>query len=400
LLKDVVRRLGGEKAFLYVAKSREVANRGVEVISFGIGQPDIPTFQYIIDAAKEALDKKFTGYTETAGIPELREAVAEYLNRRYGADVKPSEVVATTGAKTAIFLGIAAYVRPGDEVIIPDPTYPAYPEITKLFGGKPVYLPLKFSVDRGFEIDLKKLEELITVRTRMIVLNNPHNPTGAVFTPREVEKILEIAKDHKILVLADEIYDNFVYGEVPFKSVLEDPDWRDVVVYVNGFSKTFSMTGWRLGYVVVSEKVVRHIVTLATNVYSCPPSFVQVAGAKALRGDWSEVRNMISLFRERRDFIVEELRKLPGFEVWKSAGAFYVFPRVKKLLDVVGMDVEKFVDHLLYNYGVVMLPGTAFSETEIGREFVRLSFAIDVKKIEEGLKRVRKAIDDLLQQRS
>ena len=398
-LKDVVKGLSGEKAFLYVAKSREVASRGIDVVSFGIGQPDIPTFDHIIEAAKEALDRRVTGYTETAGIPELREAIAEYLNIRYGAGVKPSEVVATTGAKTAIFLAIAAYVRPGDEVIIPDPTYPAYPEVTKLFGGKPVYLPLQFSEDRGFEIDLKKLEELITDRTRMIVLNNPHNPTGAVFTPREVEKILEIAKDHKILVLADEIYDNFVYGEVPFRSVLEDPEWKSVVLYVNGFSKTFSMTGWRLGYVVAAENVARYLTTLATNVYSCPPSFVQVAGVKAIRGDWSPVREMVRVFKERRDFIVEKLREIPGFEVWRSAGAFYVFPRIKKLLDRVGMDVEEFVDHLLYNYGVVMLPGTAFSETEIGKEFVRLSFAIDIKRIEEGLARVRRAVEKLLESR-
>lgn len=396
-IKDVVVNMGGEKAFLYIAKAREVAKKGIEVISFGVGQPDIPTFQHIIDAAKEALDKKFTGYTETAGIPELREAIADYLNKRYNAGVDPSEVIVTTGAKTAILLAIASYIKPGDEVIIPDPTYPAYGQVTRLFGGVPKYIPLRFEgPEKGFRLDIETIEKSITDKTRMIVLNNPHNPTGTVFTPSEVSKICEIAKDNKLLLLVDEIYDNFVYGEVEFRSVLLDPDWKDYVLYVNGFSKTFSMTGWRLGYLVVKKEVASSIVKLATNVYSCPVSFAQIGGITALKGSWEPVRRMIELFKKRRDKMHELLSKIPGFEVWKSTGAFYMFPRISKILKRTGLNVEQFVDHLLYNYGVVVLPGTAFSEVA-GNDFLRFSFATSIEKIERGIERISKAVTKLLE---
>ncbi len=187
-LKDTVRELQGEKAFTYLAKAREVAERkGIKIISFGIGQPDIPTFDNIINAAKKALDEKFTGYTETEGIRELREAIADYLNYRYHAGVRPDEVIVTTGTKTAIFLAIAAYVRPGDEVIIPDPTYPAYPELTKFFGGKPIYVAMKFDPENGFRLDLEAIENSVTTKTKAIVINNPHNPpTGAIFRLRRL----------------------------------------------------------------------------------------------------------------------------------------------------------------------------------------------------------------------
>ena len=395
-LKPVVRSLGGEKAFLYIAKAKEVAKlKKMKVISFGVGQPDIPTFKNIIDAAKKALDEGFTGYTETAGISELRKAIAEYLNERYGSDVETEEVIVTTGAKTAIFLAIASFIGPGDEVLIPDPTYPAYPEITKLFGGKPIYIPMKFDSENGFRLDLRLLREKISERVKMIILNNPHNPTGAVFRPNEISQLLDIAKDHNILVLIDEIYDNFIYEDGVFRSVLElEREWRKYILYVNGFSKTFSMTGWRLGYIVASRDIIDHIKRLATNVYSCPPSFAQKAGIEALKSSesWQSVREMVERFRKRRDVMYEELKKIPGIEVWKSMGAFYIFPRISTILKKLNMNVEQFVDWLLENYGVVVLPGTAFSETDIGKEFVRLSFAVDEKSIIEGIDRIRRAV--------
>jgi len=395
-MKSVVKILGGEKAFLYLAKAKEVAARGVNVISFGVGQPDVPTFDNICEAAKRALDEKFTGYTETAGIRPLREAIADYLNSRYGSNVDPDEIIVTTGAKTAIFLAIAAFVGQGDEVIIHDPYYPAYAEVTKLFGGKPVYVPLKFDAEQGFRLDLEKIEKSITERTKMIVLNNPHNPTGAVFSKEEVAKLMEIAKDRNILLLVDEIYDNFVYEEGVFHSVLElEPEWRKYILYVNGFSKTFSMTGWRLGYLVVSKEIADPIKRLATNVYSCPPSIAQKAGIEALRNPdtWKEVKKMVEMFKRRCDVMYEALKKVPGFEVWKSKGAFYMYPRVKSVLDKLGMDVESFTIWLLEEHGVVVLPGTGFSESEMGREYVRFSFAISEDKIVEGVERIRKAVE-------
>ncbi|MFP3301308.1 MAG: pyridoxal phosphate-dependent aminotransferase [Caldivirga sp.] len=401
-LKESVRGLRGEDAFTYLAKAREVSERkGIKVISFGIGQPDLPTFSNIVEAAKVALDKGLTGYTETEGIRELREAIADYLNQRYHAGVRPNEIIVTTGTKTAIFLAMASYIRPGDEVIIPDPTYPAYPELTKFFGGKPVYVPLTFNLEDGFRLNLKAIEDAVSDRTRAIVLNNPHNPTGAVFRPSEVSRLLEVAKDHGLLVIVDEIYDNFLYEEGVFKGILElEPDWRRYIIYTNGFSKTFSMTGWRLGYLVASGEVIEPLRRLAANTYSCPPSIAQWAGVEALRNEasWRASKAMIELFKRRRDVMYNELRRIPGFEVWRSEGAFYMYPRVKGVLDKLNMSVEEFANWLLEEHGVVILPGTAFSESTMGKEYVRLSFALDEKLIIEGLGRVREAIENFKQQ--
>jgi aspartate aminotransferase len=395
-LKPVIGELLGEAAFAYLAKANELARQGRDVINFGIGQPDVPTPLHIREAAKRALDQGFTGYTETAGIPELREAIAEYLNTRYGSDVDPSEIIVTTGAKTAIFLAIASYLGPGDEIVVPEPSYPAYPEVARLLGARPIYVPLRWEgAERGFSLDLEALERAVTERTKMIVVNNPHNPSGTVFPPEQLDEIMEIARRKRLLVLVDEIYDNFVYEGARFKSFLSYGDWRDYVVYVNGFSKTFSMTGWRLGYLVVRREVAEKIRRLAVNVYSCATSFAQKAAIEALKGDWGPVRRMVKMFEERRNVIVEELRRVPGFEVAKPLGAFYVFPRVRKVLDQLSVDVEVFVDELLYSKAVAILPGTAFPD-RAGKDYVRLSFAIDVGRIREGVRRIREFVEEAL----
>ncbi len=395
-LKSIIGELQGEAAFAYLAKANQLAREGRDVINFGIGQPDLPTPKHIREAAKKALDEGFTGYTETAGIPELREAIADYLNERYGSDVKPDEVIVTTGAKTAIFLAIAAYLEPGSEIIVPEPSYPAYPEVARFLGAKPVYVPLKWNgPEKGFSLDIEKLESSITERTRMIVVNNPHNPSGAVFPPEQVEELMDIARRKKILILADEIYDNFIYEDARFKSFISFGDWRDYVLYVNGFSKTFSMTGWRLGYLVVRHDVAEKLKRLAVNVYSCAVSFAQKAAVEALRGPREPVREMMKLFKERRNVIVEELRRVPGFEVAKPLGAFYAFPRVSKVLEETGLTVEQLVDRILYEKAVATLPGTAFPD-KAGRDYIRFSFAIDVARIREGVKRIRELIETLL----
>ncbi len=392
----VIEEMLGEKAFAFIAKGRELARRGYRVYSLSIGQPDLPTPDHIIEEGIRALKEKFTQYTETPGIPELREAIAEYLNTRYGSDVKPGEVIVTPGTKGAIFLAILSYLRPGDEIIIPEPSYPAYSEISKIIGVKRKFIPLKWlGPERGFALPVEEIREAITPKTRMIAINNPHNPTGGLFPPRQLDEIMEIAREHNLLVLVDEIYDNFVYDNAPFKSMISYEDWREHILYTNGFSKTFSMTGWRLGYLVVREEVARHLPKLAVNIWGCPVSFGQKAAIKALRGDWGPIREMIELFRRRRDLLVDKLRKVPGFEVWRSQGAFYVFPRVRKLLDEVGMDVEGFVDYVIEKHHVIFLPGTAFPETA-GRDYVRLSFCTDFNTIEKGVEEIGKAVDELL----
>ncbi|RUM47579.1 MAG: aspartate aminotransferase [Hyperthermus sp.] len=393
-LRGVIEGLRGEAGFLYIAKARELARRGVEVISFGVGQPDIPTFDHIVEEAKRALDERFTGYTETAGIVELREAIADYLNERYDASVRADEVIVTTGAKTAIYLALASFLNPGDEIIVPEPSYPAYPEVARSLGARPVYVPLKWSPGSGFSLDVASVEEKVSPRTKMVVLTNPHNPTGAVFSPRQVDELLDLARRRGLIILADEIYDNFVY-EGEFKSVLTHSDWRDYVLYVNGHSKTFSMTGWRLGYLVVRSDVARKLTRLAVNIYSCAPSISQRAGVAALKGSWEPVRKMIEEFRRRRNVIVEELARIPGVESYRPQGAFYIFPSVEKLLRETGMTSEQLVEHILYNKGVVMLPGTVFPETA-GKNHVRLSYAISVDKIRKGLARIKEGFEELL----
>lgn len=393
--KAILDDLSGEIAFQYISRAKELASKGFDVISFGVGQPDIPTPQFLVDEGKKALDERFTGYTETEGIRELREAITEYLNTRYGSDVKPDEVVVTIGTKGAAYLAMAAYVRPGDEVIVTDPTYPVYSELPKLLGARPVYAPLKWlGGDSGFSLDIDLIHELITSRTRGIAIVNPHNPTGAVFSSREVEGIMNLARDYNLLVIADEIYDNFLYEDADFKSFISFPDWRDHVLYCNGFSKTFSMTGWRLGYLVARREVAKVLTKLAVNTWSCPPSIAQKVGIKALRSDWSFVKEMVSLFDKRRRILYEELKQIKGFEVWRGKGAFYLFPKISEILEATGLGVEAFVTRLMEEKHVVVLPGTAFPK-EFGKNFIRFSYAVSEERIVEGVKRIREFVENL-----
>ncbi|MEM0053331.1 MAG: pyridoxal phosphate-dependent aminotransferase [Nitrososphaeria archaeon] len=394
--KPIIPELLGEAAFVYVAKANELIRKGHKVISFSIGQPDIPTFQHIVDSAKEALDKRFTGYTETAGIYELREAISNYLNSRYSSDVRPTEVIVTPGAKGAIFLAISSYIGPGDEVIVPEPSFPAYSEVTRFMGGKPIFVPLKWlGQEKGFSLDLERIESSITNRTKMIILNNPHNPTGALFTEQEVVKLYEIAKENNLILLADEIYDNFIYDNLKFKSILSEADWRSNILYINGFSKTFSMTGWRLGYLVVKEELAQKLTRFAVNIYSCPTSFAQKAAVVALTGSWAPVKEMVALFQKRRDLMAKLLSKVPGFEVWPSKGAFYMFPNISEFLEQSGLSTEAFVEYLIEKYKVITLPGACFPD-KAGSTYIRFSFASSFEAIEEGIKRIYSAANELL----
>jgi aspartate aminotransferase len=376
----------GETGFSYLEVARRLQSEGRRVISFGIGQPDFVTPLHVREAAKRALDEGFTGYTETRGIPELREAIASYLNTRYGAGVDAEEVIVTPGAKTAIYMAILAYTRPGDEVIIPEPSYYAYSQVVKLSGGRPVFVPMRFEPGKGFTLDVGDLENAVTEKTRMIVLNNPHNPTGAVLGSDVVEPVMELARRRGIIVVSDEIYDNFVYEGSEFRSVISYPEWRENAVYINGFSKTFSMTGWRLGYLVVRKEVVPRFIDLAVTLYSCPPSIAQKAGVEALKGDWEPVKRMVKEFEERGRLLSRILSEAGDLiEAYRPEGAFYMFPRVAKVLRRAGINVEELVKRLLYDHGVLVLPGSSFPDTA-GSTHVRLSFATSKGEIEEGAK--------------
>jgi len=383
----------GESTLIYQDYARQVQRtKGIKIINFGIGQPDLPTFKRIRDAAKKALDEGFTAYTSAYGIDELRQKIADYLSSKYNK-VKKEEVIITPGAKTALYLAFLLYINPGDEVILFDPSFYSYAEVVKMLGGVPVYVKMKFNESTGFSLNLSEVESKITKRTKMIVLNNPHNPTGMVFDPIEIEKLMKIAKERNLILLSDEIYDYFIY-EGKMKSVLEDPEWRNYVIYVNGFSKTFSMTGWRLGYVVAKENVIRKMAALAANIYTCPTSFAQKGATEAFNA-FDEVKEMIALFKRRRDVMYEELKKIKGIQVYKSSGAFYMFPYVGEVLRKSNLSVKDFSLKLIEEKGVTTIPGEVFP-LEVGKEFVRLSFAVNEDDIREGIKRMKEFIEMLM----
>ena len=383
--------LKSEAAFEYLAMANEMAKKGMDIISFGIGQPDFDTPDFIKEEAKKALDEGFTGYVEAKGIPELREAVAEYVNEATGSDVKPEEVIILPGAKPGIYFSALCFIRDGDEVIIPDPSYPVYESVVKHAGGRPVFVKLK--EENEFSLRPEDLEGLINDRTRMIILNNPHNPTGSLLSPSDLKGILEIAKERGIIVLSDEIYDKYVY-EGGFLSVLSDPDWRDYAIYVNGFSKTFSMTGWRLGYLIARREVIDRMGVIALNTFSCTPGFIQRAGIVALKGVREVIEERIKEFKRRRDAIYEALKRLPGVKVVKPKGAFYIFPNFKEVMEGAGLSTEELAMDILRRKGVVTLPGTAFPERG-GEGYLRLSFAVGVDKIERGIERIKEYIEEI-----
>jgi len=384
-----------EKAFEYAAMASELAKRGVKIISFGIGQPDFQTPEHVVEEAVRALKAGFTRYVPPPGIPELREAIAEHASEFTGTgDIRPEEVMVLPGAKPGLFFTITAFVGPGDEVIVPDPGFPIYESVVRYAGGRPVFCELKAEED--FRMKPEHVQELITGRTKMIILNSPHNPTGAMCHPSDIKGILELAQEKGIIVLSDEVYDHYVYGEVPFKSVLSDPDWRDFVIYVNSFSKTWSMTGWRLGYVIADREVVKRLSLMAVNSYSCTCSFVQKAGVAALRGPMDFFKEVLSEYRRRRDLAVKLLSSIPGVEVKPAPGTFYLFPSVKEILAQTGLSTEELAIRVLKSKGVVMLPGVPGFPLKAGEGHLRFSYVVKPELIKEGVERFKEAVEELL----
>lgn len=384
-----VLELKAAKTFEYSQLAAALAKKGMHVISFGIGQPDFATPKHIVDAAVDALRQGFTRYVQPPGIPELREEIATYASASTGAlDVKPRETLVMPGAKQAIFFAIASYIEPGDEVIIPDPSFYSYAHVTRYAGGKPTFLPLK--EENNFRVTPEEVQSALTPKTKMIVLNSPHNPTGGLLTKSDIEGILELAKTRGILVISDEVYDHYVY-EGEFTSVLTDPEWRNFVICINSFSKTFSMTGWRLGYMVAGKEAIERLTLFAVNSFSCTTSFVQKAGVAALKGSQEFFEAVLEDYRKRRDFMYRELNAISGIKATKPAGAFYVFPNVKEILAERKLAAEEFAVGLMRKTGVITLPGSAFSH-KAGEGYLRLSYVLPITDIKEGLKRFKTGI--------
>jgi aspartate/methionine/tyrosine aminotransferase len=373
-------RLGTESAFEVLARARALERQGKEIIHLEIGEPDFDTPAHIKEAAKRALDAGATHYGPAAGLPELREAIAKDVAATRNIAVSQEEVVITPGAKSIMYFVITALVNPGDEVIYPNPGFPIYESVINFVGGVPVPIPLR--EETGFGFDLGVFEQRVSRRTKLIIINSPQNPTGGVLERDQLGRIAEIAAKYRIPVLADEIYKSFLYdGE--FVSISGFPGMKDVTIILDGFSKAYAMTGWRLGYGVMPPALAEHVARLMVNSNSCTASFTQLAGLAALQGDQTPVDRMVAEFRRRRDLLVEGLNALPGVSCRSPRGAFYVFPNIRALRRPAVQVAEALLDEA----GVAVLGGTAFGE--YGEGYLRLSYASSEANIEKALDRMR-----------
>jgi len=377
---DRMSRLGTESAFEVLARAKALERQGKEIIHLEIGEPDFDTPTHIREAAKRALDGGATHYGPAAGLPELREAIAKDVGSTRNIPVSPDEIVVTPGAKPIMYFVITALVNPGDEVIYPNPGFPIYESVINFVGGVPVPIPLREETGFGFDLDL--LERRASARTKLIIINSPQNPTGGVLEPDQLGRIAEIAKRHRIPVLADEIYKSFLYdGE--FTSITRFPGMEGLVIILDGFSKAYAMTGWRLGYGVMPPALAEHVTRLMVNSNSCTASFTQHAGIAALQGDQTPVAEMVAEFKRRRDLVVTGLNQLPGVSCRSPRGAFYVFPNVKGL----GLPSAEIAEIFLQEAGVAALGGTAFGQ--YGEGYLRLSYANSEANLRAALDRIR-----------
>lgn len=379
-------RLGTETAFEVLVKAKALEAQGRDIVHLEIGEPDFDTPSNISEAAIKALREGWTHYGPAAGLPELRKAIAEYVSKTRKIDVIPDEVVVTPGGKPIIFFPILALIEEGDEVIYPNPGFPIYESMIHFAGGKAV--PLHISEEKNFTIDVNELKSKINSKTKLIIINSPANPTGGVFTQKDVQDIADIVKNYNCYIMSDEIYSRIMYGYEHY-SISSLPGMKERTIILDGFSKTYAMTGWRAGYGVMPKELAAVVAKLMTNSNSCTNSFVQRACIEALQGSQSEVDKMVAEFQKRRDFIVDGLNKIKGFSCKKPLGAFYVFPNIKQ----TGMDSKKLADYLLNEAGVAALSGTAFGE--YGQGYLRFSYANSIENIAKALEKINSAVQKL-----
>ena len=381
-LADRMARLGTETAFEVAARARALEAQGRPIIHLEIGEPDFDTPAHVRQEAKRALDEGYTHYSNSTGILELREAIAEYAGRNRGLKFDAANVVVTPGAKPIMFYAIMALVEQGEEVIYPNPGFPIYESMINFLGGTAV--PLQLSERNDFRIDLEELESKVSDKTRLIIFNSPHNPTGGVLTRDDLKAIADLAVRHDIMVLADEIYSEIVY-EGEHHTILSFPGMAERTILLDGFSKTFAMTGWRLGYGIFPPEMIPHISRLIINSVSCTSTFSQRAAIAALTGPRDEVDNMLKAFTERRELVYEGLNKIPGLRCNHPAGAFYAFPNITD----TGMDSRAYADYLLNEADVAVLPGTSFGA--FGEGYIRISFANSAENLREAMRRIDQA---------
>ncbi|HEY9619060.1 MAG TPA: pyridoxal phosphate-dependent aminotransferase [Crinalium sp.] len=383
---DRMNRLGTESAFDVLAKAKRLEAEGKSIIHLEIGQPDFQTPANICEAACRAMKDGYTGYGPAAGLLEFREAAAEHISATRGIEIHPNDVVVTPGAKPIIFFTLLALIEEGDEVIYPNPGFPIYESMINFVGAKAVPLPLREDV--GFRFHMNDLMNAISDRTRLLILNSPQNPTGGLLEKSDLEAIAALAQKHDFYVLSDEVYSRILY-EGQHESIIAIPGMKERTILIDGHSKTYAMTGWRLGYGVVPQPLVERMVRLMINSNSCTCSFTQIAGIEALKGPQDSVLQMVAEFKRRRDAIVSGLNAIAGISCLNPAGAFYVFPNVSQL----PLSANALADYLLEEAGVALLSGTSFGQ--YGDGYVRLSYANSLENIHEALTRIQAAVDKL-----
>jgi aspartate/methionine/tyrosine aminotransferase len=373
-------RLGTETAFEVLNKARALEREGKSVVHLEIGEPDFDTPLNVIDAGVDALRKGWTHYGPSAGLPELRQALAEYVSRTRGLKVTPDEVVVVPGGKPIIFFTILALVDEGDEVIYPNPGFPIYESMIHYVGGRAI--PVHLKEERDFSLDVNELAALINDRTRLIILNSPQNPTGGVLERSDIEQIARVIGDRNIMVLSDEIYSRLLFDGGQHFSIMSVPGMQERTILLDGFSKTYAMTGWRMGYGVMRPDLAAHMTRLMTNSNSCTASFTQIAGIEAIQGDQSSVDHMRDEFQRRRDMFVAGLNKIKGFSCRMPKGAFYAFPNIT----ATGWKSKPLADALLEQAGVASLSGASFGE--YGEGYLRFSVANSLENLQLALDRI------------
>ncbi|MFL5738046.1 MAG: pyridoxal phosphate-dependent aminotransferase [Actinomycetota bacterium] len=385
-LADRMGRLGTESAFEVLAKARALEAEGRSIIHLQIGEPDFDTPEHIVKAAEEALSGGMTHYVPAPGIPALREAVAAFLSRTGRLETDASRVIVTPGAKPIIYFTIMALCQEGDEVLYPDPVFPMYESIANYSGATPVPLPLR--EENRFRLDPDELASLVTDRTKLIILSTPHNPCGSALTRQELEAVARIAIEHDLVVLSDEVYWAITYGG-KHASILEIDGMADRTVLLDGWSKTFAMTGWRLGFGVFPQPLVEPVTRLVINTVSCTSAFSQYGAIAALEGPWDQVDAMVEEFHRRRDVIVDGLNSIEGISCLSPDGAFYVFPSVRDL----GLPSKRVEEEILERAGVACLSGTAFGQH--GEGYLRFSYANSVENISAALDAIRTTLPEI-----
>lgn len=390
---DRMALLGTENAFEVLAEVKKLEATGRNIISFAIGEPDFDTPENVKEAGRRAISENYTHYNPSAGVMELRETIARYVSETRHIKVDPEEVVVTPGGKPIIFHGLLATVNPGDEVIYPNPGFPIYESVIRFLGAKPV--PIALREDKDFSFDVDELRSKVGPRTKMIIINSPQNPTGGTLSKSDLEAVAEMALRYDCWVLSDEIYSRIIF-DGDFHSITAIPDMKDRTIILDGFSKTYAMTGWRIGFGVMPKSLATDLARLETNAESCTATFTQMAAIEALNGPQDAPTAMVREFKQRRDMIVAGLNDIDGVSCRMPKGAFYVFPNVSKACRKLGLaNAKQLQQKLLYEGNVAVLPRSAFGTRNEGEtdEYLRFSYATSRADIAEGLRRIKAVIE-------